>query len=185
MLIDRQRLFLPMIFVAKRSFLLRNGSFILHSTKIGICSKQAAKGFKSQSNCVAQRKLFKSCRPFTAFYNSERYFFQSFCRWQSQCDAEVNSDANASSASDDTVVAFQKLLCNKLESAKIEFEKLKKQAIERKGYLSFPIQSFFASGIGFSLTQVCVLMLINAISWKHDAHWRRTWLKSQVRDGKK
>ena len=183
MLIDRQRLFLPMIFVAKRSFLLRNGSFILHSTKIGICSKQAAKGFKSQSNCVAQRKLFKSCRPFTAFYNSERYFFQSFCRWQSQCDAEVNSDANASSASDDTVVAFQKLLCNKLESAKIEFEKLKKQAIERKGYMFFPIQSFIASGVEFSLTQVCVL--INAISWKHDAHWRRTWLKSQVRDGKK
>ena len=86
-----------MIFEAKRSFLLRNGSFILHSTKIGICSKQAVKGFKSQSNCLVQQKLLKSSRHFAAFYNSKRYFFQSFCRWQSQCDAEVDSDANASS----------------------------------------------------------------------------------------
>ena len=158
-----------MLFVVKKSSLLRNGTSNLRSMKCGICSKQAAKGFISQSNCLVQRKLLNSSRPFAAFYNSERYFFQSFCQWQSQYDAEVNSDANASSVPDDTVVAFQKLLCNKLESAKIEFEKLKKQAIERKGYMSFPIQSFFASGVEFSLTQVCVL--INAISWKHDAHW--------------
>ena len=156
-----------MLFVVKRSFLLPSGSFILRSTKFEICSKQCAKGFKSQSNCLVQRKLLKSSRPFAYFYNSKRYFFQSFCRWQSQCDAEVNSDPNAFSVPDDTVVVFQKLLCNKLESAKIEFEKLKKQAIERKGYMSFPIQSFCASGVGFSLTQVCVL--IDAISWKHGA----------------
>ena len=145
-----------MIFMVKRSFLLRNGSSILLSTKFGICSKQAAKGFKSQSNCVAQRKLLKSSRPFAAFYNSERYFFQSFCQWQSQCDAEINSDANASSASDDTVVAFQRLLCNRLEAAQIALEKIKTQTIEKKRYISLPIQSICANEINFSLRQVSV-----------------------------
>ena len=146
--------------MVKRSFLLRNGSPILRSMKFEICSKQAGKVFKSQSNCLVQWELLKSNRPFAAFYNSKRYFFQSFCQWQSQCDAEINSDANASAASDDAVIAFQRILCNKLEAAQIEFEKTKMQEIERKGYISLPIQSICSNEIYFSLRQVSFLILI-------------------------
>ena len=142
--------------MVKRPFLLRNGSSILRSMKFVICSKQAAKGFKSLSNCLVQWELLKSNRPFAAFYNSKRYFFQSFCQWQSQCDAEINSDANASAASDDAVIAFQRILCNKLEAAQREFEKIKKHAIERKWCISLPIQSICANKINFSLRKVSI-----------------------------
>ena len=117
-----------MIFEAKRSFLLRNGSFILRSTKFGICLKQAAKGFKSQSNYVAQRKLLNSSRPFAAFYNSKRYFFQSFCRWQSQFDAEANSDANASSVMAENVKNKRLVdLFESLGSLKCDRQKISKE----------------------------------------------------------
>ena len=85
MLIDRQRLPLSMVFVANRSLLLRNGSFILRSTKYGICSKQAGKGFKSQSNCVAQRKLPKSSRPSLLFITLKGIFRNRFA------DGKVNA----------------------------------------------------------------------------------------------
>ena len=108
--------------------------------------------FNSQPNYIAQRSftnkrhLLKSS---VAFLYSQRLLYGN----NGKGIANGIEDANLPS----TLAAenkFQTLIKDELETAKVSFDNIKKQAIDRFGYISLPIQSIDANKIRFSLRQV-------------------------------
>lgn len=111
--------------------------------------------FNSQPNYIAQRSftnkrhLLKSS---VAFHYSQRLLYGN----NGKEIANGIEDANAPSTflAAENALKFQALIKDELETAKVSFDNIKKQAIDRFGYISLPIQSIDANRIRFSLRQV-------------------------------
>ena len=113
-------------------------------------------GFKYQPNYISRRSFIKERRLLKsslAFHDSQRFLYGNNNR--EITDETEAANGNSATALDAEIASkFQALIKNELADAQTTLENIKKQTIERSGYIALPIQSIDANKIKFSLRQV-------------------------------
>ena len=111
-------------------------------------------GFKYQPNYISRRSFIKERRLLKsslAFHDSQRFLYGNNNR---EITGEAANGNSATALDAEIAFKFQALIRNELEDAQTTLENIKKQTIERSGYIALPIQSIDANKIKFSLRQV-------------------------------
>ena len=116
-------------------------------------SRQA---FEYQPNYIARRSFINKWRLLKsslAFHDSQRFLYGNNNR-EITDETEAANGNSATALDAEIAFKFQALIRNELEDAQTTLENIKKQMIERSGYIALPIQSINANIIRFSLRQV-------------------------------